>query len=411
MSAVNAPPGTPIPGLLFTAFEPSGDQIAAPVIALLRELRPALPVHATGASRMKAAGATILETTGHDAAMLTGAVAHAMAHKRRLARLRAWLCEHEVAALIPVDSPAANWSICKLVREVHPSAKILHLVAPQVWAWGTWRINKLRRLTDQLLCMLPFEPDWFANRDVPGVFIGHPLYSNLLDTHAPPAADLPDGGPRLALLPGSRASEHHNNWGMMFRVFESLLTTHRGLTGVVAAVDDAAAARLAGIVPKGMVIPPDMARPREGGGGEPRWWPASMQMRVGRVDDVLRWCDAALVVSGTATLHTAVYEKPMVVVYNARRLTWRMAGQFIIHTRTFALPNLIAESEGRPRIVPEFVPHFGAIEPVVAALVPLLSSPAARREQVESLRWMGGLFRGINFARRAAEQVLKFVGK
>ena len=84
---------SPPPALLFTAFEPSGDQLAAPVIARLKALRLGQPVFAIGGPRMQAAGATLLETTGAHAAMALSALKQAAEHRRRLKRLATWLAE------------------------------------------------------------------------------------------------------------------------------------------------------------------------------------------------------------------------------------------------------------------------------------------------------------------------------
>ena len=78
-----------------------------------------------------------------------------------------------------VDSPAANFPICKILRK--HGTRTVHLVAPQLWAWGRGRIGKLRRRTDLVLCMLPFEEQWFNDRNIPARFVGHPAMSRPLD--------------------------------------------------------------------------------------------------------------------------------------------------------------------------------------------------------------------------------------
>ncbi len=168
--------GDPRGGLLFTAFEPSGDCLAAPVIDTIRRREPQVPIWAFGGGRMEAAGATLIERTTDRAVMLAGIAVQARRHQRRLAALKRWLADHPLAVHVPVDSPAANWSICRLVRRQASDASIVHLAAPQLWAWATWRVRRLRRLTDRVLCLLPFEPAWFARRGIPGVFVGHPLF-------------------------------------------------------------------------------------------------------------------------------------------------------------------------------------------------------------------------------------------
>src|SRR5690606_28444482 len=108
----------------------------------------------------------------------------------------------------PVDSPAANFPVCRLSRE--HGVPIVHLVAPQLWAWGHWRVRKLRRLTDHVLCVLPFEEAWFRERGVPATFVGHPLWAHEVDEQAVDAnlaafgGALPGAAVRIGVFPGSR---------------------------------------------------------------------------------------------------------------------------------------------------------------------------------------------------------------
>ena len=417
---MTAPTDATTPALFFSAFEPSGDQVAAPVIARLKQERPNVPIYALGGAKMEAAGATLIERTGHKAVMLEGALAQAREHLQRLKRVKAWLREHPLSVHIPVDSPAANWSICKAVRKIQPKARIAHLVAPQLWAWATWRIRKLRWLTDHVLCLLPFEPDWFAKRGVRATFVGHPLFNQIIpgggEQGRPSTARINEvmgpladhKGFKLALLPGSRRGEHMANWPTMIQAYIEQAKRHPDLCGTIAAMNDEGAARLAGIVPKGLSVTDakaDAPRP----GGEPAWWPDSLHVRVNAVDEILQWCDAALIVSGTASLHTAIHERPMVVMYNMKRWKWVTVGRLIVSTRTFAIPNLIAESRGEGRIVKEFVPHFGKVEPIVEAVDELIGNDEARRTQTEAIRRINELFQPPIFAERAAAAIIEFI--
>lgn len=372
-------------GVLFSAFEPSGDAIAAPVIAALRARRPDLRVWALGGPRMKDAGAELIEATTEQAAMLVGAAAHYASHRARLHRLASWLGGSRLRALVPVDSPAANWSICRAVRRSHRDARIVHLVAPQLWAWGPWRIGKLRRLTDHLLCVLPFEPMWFGERGVPATFVGHPLYEPGPDPCTAGCSD--DGSTVLAILPGSRPAEIRANLPMMLEVYRRLCRTRADLAGAIAAASASTA---------------DLIRQVAG----PHGLPPRLALHVGRTASVLAGADVALVKSGTATLSAAAGMAPMVVVYNYRRWSWHLVGRWLVRTRTFTLPNLIAEHLGLGRIVPEFVPHFGRIDPVLAAVAGLLDDPAARSRQREDLTRVAAAYRGCAFAARAADLIL-----
>jgi lipid-A-disaccharide synthase len=375
--------------LLFSSFEPSGDALAADTIAALRRRDPDMKVYALGGPKMEAAGAVLLEHTTQHGSMFLETLVQAWSHHRRLGRLRKWLGDHPIRGLVPVDSPAANWSICRVVRRARPSAKIVHLVAPQLWAWAPWRIRRLRRLTDHVLCLLPFEQQWLAERGVKATFVGHPAYEHLGASPAPQPGDLPREHPRLALLPGSRRSEVRRNWPTMLAAFRRLAGAHPRLHGVAAALDEPAEARL-----------------REMAGDD---WPQRLAVRAGRTGHVLDWCDLALVVSGTVTLQLAARLKPMVVIYNmSRPNVWVARG--LVRTRTFSLPNLISEWAGLGRAVPELIPHHGQVEPVVRSLDAILSSEEAAGRQRDLLAEIAARFGDRRFTEQAAGQLLEKLG-
>jgi lipid-A-disaccharide synthase len=378
-------------GFLFTAFEPSGDILAASVIAQLKKADPDVPIWALAGPHCQRAGAELIEQTTQHAAMLFDSLKQAPAHWQRLRRIAKWIKANPLVALVPTDSPAANWSICKLVRRYQRQARIVHLVAPQLWAWGPWRINKLRRLSDHVLCLLPFEPAWFEQRGVQATFVGHPLFTGATP---PPAAHRGNDTPtRLALLPGSRNGEIQRNWPTMRSAFEQLQRRHPGLTGRVAALDERAAALIHQV-------------DRQTRGSDAL--PESMQVISGQTPAILDWCDLALVVSGTATLQIATHQKPMVVLYNISglsRMMYASVGRWVLTTQTFALPNLIAEWQGQGRVVPEFAPHNGAVEPVAAAVEQLLLDPEARRRQLQALAQVVKAFAARDFS-HAGESIL-----
>ncbi len=379
--------------LLFTAFEPSGDHIAAALITELKRREPGRPIYALGGPAMKKAGAELIEGTTDHAAMLLGAASQVRTHLQRLGRLKAWLADHPIAALIPTDSPAANWSVCSMVRKHQPDARVVHLVGPQLWAWAPWRIRKLRRLTDHVMCLFPFEPAWFGARGVKASFVGHPLYDQIPAEKTPPGDELPQvSGPKLALLPGSRESEIKHNWPTMLAAYRRLHASHHRLSAVVAATDKARAHQVELMSPLGVL-------------------PRGMQMIVGDADAVLNWADAALVVSGTATLHAAAHGTPMAVFYNIKRYQWHLIGRWLINTETMSLPNLIGESMGLGRVVPELMPHFGDPNALIRAITPLLKDGDARRQQHRALRKIRERFVEKRFEQAATDVLLDEIGQ
>lgn len=376
------------PGLLFTAFEPSGDDHASAVIAELRRRHPTLPIYAWGGPKMQRAGATIIERTGDDAVMGLPGLEKIREHRRINRRIEAWLAQGKASVHIPVDSPAANFPICAMAKA--RGMKVVHLVAPQVWAWASWRVRKLRKRTDLVLCLLPFEEDWFRARNVPARFIGHPLFDSELDFAQLDrgAAALPTGRPRVALMPGSRPAELTKNFPVLLRAYRQLEAAHPGMAGVLAATR------------------PEVERQLRAEAENLGGWPASLACLCGQTDVVVRWCELALVVSGTVTLQVTKQQRPMVILYKSSRLVCFLLGSWLVSTRIFSLPNLIA---GR-RIVPELVPYFGEGDEVAAEAARLIDEPAVAEQQQHDLMQVREKFRSLHASSAAADAIEQVAG-
>jgi lipid-A-disaccharide synthase len=382
----------PREGILFTSFEPSGDDHASAVIAELRRRRPSLPMYAWGGPKMERAGASIVARTGQNAVMGIPGVGKIVEHLRINRSVKRWLAEHPVALHVPVDSPAANFPICRIAKA--SGARVVHLVAPQVWAWAEWRVNKLRRLTDLVLCLLPFEEQWFAMRGVKARFVGHPLFDDPLDDRAldariERAGWAGAGKPRLALMPGSRPAEWGRCFPILLDMFNRLRADFPETTAVVAAIRPDVAERLRAMA--------------AGRGG----WPAGMHIAVGDTDAVIRWCEYAVVVSGTVTLQVAKQLKPMVTFYRPGKFMYHVAGRWLVSTNLFTLPNLTAGS----KIVPELIPYFddGNGEALAIEVIKLMRRPGYADDQRSALAKVVRMFEGRNAAVAAADEIEKML--
>ncbi len=373
------------PGVLFTAFEPSGDAHAAPVIRALAEKVPQVRIYAWGGPRMAAAGATLVETTAADGAMGLTAIGRFTSVRREVKRIERWSRQYRVLVHVAVDSPAANFPICRVMRRT--GARVVHLVAPQMWAWGRWRLGKLRARTDLVLCFLPFEEQWFRDRDVPARFIGHPRMNRQID-----AADLrkrlhglPQGAPRIALFPGSRGHEVRANIRLLVSAYAELQDRHGGLAGVIVA----ASGDLATVVRRRI-----------------RVFPTGLHMVTADSDAAIAWADLCLAVSGTITLDITRQQKPMIGVYRTSVFTW-LASKLILRTPYRLLPNIIAERE----IVPEFVPYCGGALPIVRQANHLLND--SRNAAIQSRELARVCQRYVNKrpAREAVRAIIKIMTK
>lgn len=373
------------PSILFTAFEPSGDALAAPLIAELKRLRPDIQIFAWGGPLMEKAGAKVISQTTEASAMGLNGFKRIREVRKEINRIKQWIRQYRVVAYVPVDSPAANFPICKAVRKT--GARIVHLNAPQIWAWAGWRIRKLRRLTDLVLCLLPFEDEYFNDRDVPARFIGHPAINREIDSRALRENNpgLPQGAPRVALFPGSREHEVKANINLLADTFNQLQSRHSGTAGVIAAATPA----LAKIVRDRLKV-----------------FPTGLHMVTGMADEVVAWCDLALVVSGTMTLHITRQRRPMVGVYKTGFISW-LGAKIILRTPYRLLPNIIAGRE----IAPEFVPHIGGCGPVVKAASYFFHDSRNAANQAEELKRVCLRFANKRPAEEAAHHILEVMRK
>ena len=195
---------------MICAGEVSGDMHAA---ALMRELRERLGRPAVfrgfGGDAMAAEGAELLYHTDRTAIMgITPVIRNIFFLLGMMRRMRREILAWRPDLLLTVDYPGMN---LRLARFAHARGiRTVHYICPQVWAWHRGRIPKIARFLDQLLCILPFEPELFEGTRLKAVFAGHPLVDRVAETRAAAAAALPWGagaGQRVALLPGSRKSE------------------------------------------------------------------------------------------------------------------------------------------------------------------------------------------------------------
>ena len=371
--------------VLFTAFEPSGDAHAAPVAEAIRRMAPGVSVVAWGGPKLQAAGASVIERSADDGAMGLSAISRVGVVRRHAAAIDRWSREHRVGVHVPVDSPAANFPVARRLRR--RGVRICHLVAPQLWAWGPWRLGKLRRCTDGVLCLLPFEEAWFRSRGVPARFIGHPVINRPIDGGAVQAraAEFPPGSPRILLLPGSRSSEVRRNLPLLMRALSELQSRRRGLAALLVAANAELLSLVRGMLGTSV--------------------PTGLHLVEGDLDAAIAWSDLALCVSGTVSLDLTRHARPMVGVYKVSLVSW-LGAKLLLTTPHRLLPNILAGE----RIVPEFVPHAGGAEPVFQAADELLSDQARMKAAHAGLKRVLQPFQGHRPAEEAARAILRLLG-
>lgn len=334
--------------IFLSAAEPSADVHCAGLIAAVKKVRSNVEFVGVGGPKMAAQGCRLLETTVDNAAMIYNAFGQVFHYFMLIRRISNFFKTEQIDLAVVCDSPAFNFHVARIAK--NRGIKTVFFVAPQLWAWAQWRIRKLRRLCDKLICLLPFEKDWFVERGVDAVFVGNPLLDGLSDDlsrYRKQYLDFDSWNASIAIMPGSRPAEINSLWGPMQQVALALRRKHPNLTFTAVAVDDNGKEVL-----KSLQI-----------------LSFKCQYTVGSVSSTAAQSDFAIVASGSATLQVAAVGCPMVIMYQTSRVLWHLVGRWLVKTRFLSLVNILAERE----LVPEFMPYFSSIEPIIQSIEQLLA--------------------------------------
>lgn len=391
MSAAGVPlPERPGLRVAIVAGEHSGDQLGAALIAALRERVPAVRCFGVAGPKMIAAGCEAWARADELGVM---GLAEVLRHLPRLLRLRGELLRRFAAAapdvFVGIDSPEFNLRLARQLKQ--RGIRTVQYVSPQVWAWRQGRVRTMGASCDLVLCLLPFETDFYARHGVAAVFVGHPLADQIpLEVDragARRALALDPQAPLVALLPGSRLAE----------------------VSRLAAPFAAAAARIVALRPGYQFVAP-MASPaaRVAFSREVAQVTGAPEIRLldGQAQQALAACDAALVASGTATLETLLTGRPMVVAYRMSPVTallLRVTG--LVKVRYFSQPNLLV---GRP-LVPEFLQEQVTGEALADALLHEVEDRNHVRELLDEFAAVHRVLR-CDGAARAADAILACAG-
>jgi lipid-A-disaccharide synthase len=381
------------------AGESSGDQLGAALITALRARVPHLECFGMAGPKMVAAGCEAWVSSDE---LSTMGLFEVVGHLPRLLRLRASLArrfeEARPDVFIGIDVPDFNLGLEKRLKRA--GLKTVQYVSPQVWAWRQGRVRTIGRSCDLILCLLPFETDFYSQHGVRAEFVGHPLADQIpLEVDRPGARGrlgIPSDATVVALLPGSRLGEVQR-LGPDFVRAAAWIASRRPAVKFVAPM---ASARARAVFEHaiGSVATAPMAVT-----GAP-----AIELVDGHAQTVLAAADAVLVASGTATLETLLTGRPMVVAYRVGALTaFFLRALAMVKVPYFSQPNLLI---GR-RLVPEFLQEQVSGPALGAALLEQLDArggPAADELQREFRRVHEVLRRGG--ADRAAAAVLEYVG-
>jgi lipid-A-disaccharide synthase len=369
--------------VMVSCGEASGDLYAGALAQALTSQAPGTRVIGFGGERLAAAGAELagdyhgIAVTGLTEVLRVLPRTYTL--YRRLVEL-ARTTRPDV--FVAIDFPDFNFRLASAVHGL--GIPVVYYVSPQLWAWRPGRIRALKAFADKVLPIFPFEVEIYERAGVPVEFVGHPLIDLIAVTMPRDEwlgrLGLDPAAPVVALLPGSRPNEVRALLPVLAEAIARIRTGRPDTQFVLARA------------PK---LPASLFDPL-GPGAD------GVAIVEGRTDDVLNASDVVLTASGTATVQTAIHEKPMVILYKLSPLTYRLGRPFV-KVNTFGMANLIA---GR-RIVTELIQDDCTPERVAGEALALLNDRARADQMRADLREVRAKLGAPGASGRAAAAVLK----
>ncbi|HWG47780.1 MAG TPA: lipid-A-disaccharide synthase [Gemmataceae bacterium] len=371
--------------LFVSAGEPSGDLHGANLIHALRRCQPGAEIHGFGGERMTAAGCRLLYPLCDLAVVgLAPVIANVPRFWRILGMADRFFQEQRPDALVLIDYPGFHWWLARRAR-AH-GIPVLYFVPPQIWGWLTYRVKKMRRLTDRVLCTLPFEEEWYRQRNVAAQYIGHPYFDELREQRLDGAfvqAQREKPGVIIGVLPGSRNSELQYNLSSLLRAATLIHARRPDARFLVACFRESHRQQVEASL-RGLGLP--------------------IETHIGRTPEIIHLAHSCLTVSGSVSLELLYRGKPSVVVYRHRWISIMLA-HFLKRVPYITLVNLLAKKE----LFPEFFRVGCPAENMADHVVHWLNDRTAYETRCGELAALREQVAAPGACERAADAVLSMV--
>jgi len=365
--------------IFFSVGEPSGDLHGANLIRQLHRLGP-VRCGGFGGPRLAAAGCELHADLTQLAVMwITRAIVHLHRFWQLLRQADGYFRDHRPDAVVLIDYPGFNWWIARAAKR--HNVPVLYYGAPQLWAWAPWRIGKMRRLVDHVLCKLPFERQWYVERQCDATYVGHPFFDETCSRRLDATflhKQRRKAGPLVAILPGSRMQEVKGNLRWFLK---SAAHVHR----------QAPAARFA--VASYNEAQAEMARALVASSGLP------IEVHVGRTAELIEASHCCMACSGSVSLELLHHTRPTVILYHITPIAMVMQA-LLRRVRYITLVNLLTTDDPQTRDprpfdpdapgaaqvpFPEYLTCRDKSTRIAAWIVRWLTDPDAYRRRVELL--------------------------
>lgn len=368
--------------IFISAGEPSGDYHSSNLVKEILRKRPDIEIHGIGGALMSKAGVNLVFDCQKLSVMgITDVIARGWDIKDAFSTALSSMSELNPDLVILVDYPGFNLRLAKKAKEL--SIPVFYYISPKIWAWGSGRIEKIRRFVDHMGLIFPFEESFYRTHGIKATFVGNPL----IDSIPAPAKNkdsLLKDKIIIGLLPGSRIGEISRHLPVMLKAASMMFRKKPELRFVLSIKDENYAySELKAYGVENIV-----------------------DVEIGDVRAIFEKSDIIVAASGTVTLEAAVAGVPTVIIYKMSDLSFTIAKK-LVRVDYAGLANLIAGRE----ISPELLQDEASPEKIADCVTDLLESPEKMERMRAGFRVVRKKLGKPGAASRAADIVLSMIDR
>ncbi len=375
--------------ILIVAGEASGDLHGAQLVREMKSEEPGLHFYGVGGGKLKAAGVDLWANVADMAVVgLTEVLPKLRMILGVMKRLKKSMRSLKPDLVILIDYPDFNLPLARSAKK--NGIPVLYYISPQIWAWRKGRIQTIRRVVDRMAVILPFEEAIYRQAGVDAFFVGHPLLDvvrpNTSRSETLSRLGLQENVPTVALLPGSRKGEVNRLLPNMLKAAQILKENIKSIQFLLPVADTLDMEWISGLIAKE---------------NSPE-----IKLIQGATYDAVAAADVAVVVSGTATLETALLGTPLIVIYSVSSLTY-IIGRMLISVEHIGLVNIVAGKT----VAPELIQHEANPNRIAAEVLSILNDSGRRKAVQEELSLLREKLGQPGAARRVAQMALTLMQK
>lgn len=363
-----------------------------------------------GGPKMEAAGCDLHFDLTSMAVMFIGQVLKNLRlFFRLIGEADEYFANHQVDAVVLIDYPGFNWWIARKAKK--RGIPVFYYGVPQMWAWAPWRIKKIRKFVDHVLCKLPFEANWFQQRNCTATYVGHPYFDQIEhQTYDEEYIQQLESSDKrlLTLLPGSRDQEVVSVLPVLIDAANQVANRVDNLRIVVASYNQ-----------KQFEMARALIADRQNVNKS-----SEIEVMVDRTPELMRAADVCLACSGSVSMELMHYRTPTIIVFKIKR--WVMAAQSImLRAKFITLVNLIATDDIRKTtwgpfdpdangaenaVMPEYLTTGNPSQQVAKRAIEWLSNEDARQTNVQRLNELALKHARPGATKRAAAYLIEQLG-